>query len=218
MFRTEVVEKMKTFVFNDLFLENCACYEIMWINILEPDRPQITIGCMRMACWIHKAAHTTHTHTHTHSQYVILITLRASVLRYTYIVCLVWLVISVFCWEIWNCAIIFRINERVCGFWCFFDRAGPLSTGVVYSRLEERGYQMLCLCSCSSWGWACQGPKHVEDSNVTYMFILKCALKLVEEIILCMWMFSVVGRGSPCEQHRVLTQPLTVIMAMTLIR
>ena len=43
---------------------------------------------------------------------------------------------------------------------------------------------MLCLCSCSSLGWACQGPKHVEDSNVTYMFILKCALKLVEEIIL----------------------------------
>ena len=59
-----------------------------------------------------------------------------------------------------------------------------LSTGVVYSHLEERGYQMLCLCSCSSWGWACQGPKHVEDSNVTYMFILKCALKLFEEIIL----------------------------------
>ena len=58
------------------------------------------------------------------------------------------------------------------------------TTGVVYSRLEERGYQMLCLCSCSSWGWACQGPKHVEDSNVTHMFILKCALKLVEEIIL----------------------------------
>ena len=44
-----------------------------------------------------------------------------------------------------------------------------LSTGVVYSRLGERGYHMLCLCSCSSWGWACQGPKHVEDSNVTYM-------------------------------------------------
>ena len=60
----------------------------------------------------------------------------------------------------------------------------PLSTGVVYSRLEERGYQMLCLCSCSSWRWACQGPKLVEDSSVTYMFILNCALKLVEEIIL----------------------------------
>ena len=60
----------------------------------------------------------------------------------------------------------------------------PLSTGIVCSRQVERGYQMLCLCSCSSWRWACQGPKHVEDSNVTYMFILKCALKLVEEIIL----------------------------------
>ena len=59
-----------------------------------------------------------------------------------------------------------------------------LSTGVEYSRLEERGYQMLCLCSCSSWGWACQGPKHVEDSSVTYMLLLNCALKLVEEIIL----------------------------------
>ena len=43
---------------------------------------------------------------------------------------------------------------------------------------------MLCLCSCSSRGWACQGPKHVEDSNVTYMLLLNCELKLVEEIIL----------------------------------
>ena len=59
-----------------------------------------------------------------------------------------------------------------------------LSTGVVYSRLGERGYQILCLCSCSSWGWARQGPKHVEDSNVTYMLLLNCPLKLVEEIIL----------------------------------
>jgi len=32
---------------------------------------------------------------------------------------------------------------------------------------------------------ACQGPKHVED-NVTYMFILKCALKLVLKNILKM--------------------------------
>ena len=43
---------------------------------------------------------------------------------------------------------------------------------------------MLCLCSCSSRGWACQGPKHVEDSNVTYMLLLNCALNLVEEIII----------------------------------
>ena len=32
-------------------------------------------------------------------------------------------------------------------------------------------------------GWACQGPKHVEDSSVTYMLLLNCALKVVEEII-----------------------------------
>ena len=52
---------------------------------------------------------------------------------------------------------------------------------------------MLCLCSCSSWGWACQGPKHVEDSYVTYMLLLNCALKLVEEIIqeyVCLLRFS----------------------------
>ena len=60
----------------------------------------------------------------------------------------------------------------------------PVESGVVYSRLGERGYQMLYLCSCSSWGWARQGPKHVEYSNVTYMSLLNCALKLVEEIIL----------------------------------
>ena len=28
------------------------------------------------------------------------------------------------------------------------------------------------------------GPKHVEDSSLTYMLLLDCALKLVEEIIL----------------------------------
>ena len=64
------------------------------------------------------------------------------------------------------------------------------STGVVCSRLVERGYQMLCLCSGSSWRWACKGLKHVED-NVTYMLLLNCALKLVDEIILipcrCCW-------------------------------
>jgi hypothetical protein len=56
----------------------------------------MTIWLMRIACWITKATHT-HTHTHTHTQYVILIVFplqqwlleRASMLRYTCIVCLV---------------------------------------------------------------------------------------------------------------------------------
>ena len=38
----------------------------MWKNIVETDRPQMTIWRMRIACWITKA-------TGTHSEYVILI-------------------------------------------------------------------------------------------------------------------------------------------------
>ena len=37
----------------------------MWKNIVEPDRPQITIWRMRIACWISKA-------TDSHSEYVTL--------------------------------------------------------------------------------------------------------------------------------------------------
>ena len=58
--------------------------------MVEPDRPQMTIYRMRIACWITKA-------TNTHSEYVILIPFplqqwlheRASMLRYTYIACIV---------------------------------------------------------------------------------------------------------------------------------
>jgi hypothetical protein len=59
----------------------------MWKNMVEPDRPQMTIWRMRMARWIPKA-------TNTHSEYVILIAFplqqwlheRASMLHCTYIV------------------------------------------------------------------------------------------------------------------------------------
>jgi len=62
----------------------------MWKNIVEPGRPQMTIWRMRIACWVPKA-------TSTHLEYVILIAFplqrslheRASMLRYTYIACLV---------------------------------------------------------------------------------------------------------------------------------
>ena len=52
------------FVFNNSFT-NYAVYEIMWKTIVQPDRPQTTIRCVRIACWIPKA-------TNTHSKYVIL--------------------------------------------------------------------------------------------------------------------------------------------------
>jgi len=32
------------------FFENCPVYEIMWKNIVESDRPQMTIWRTRIAC------------------------------------------------------------------------------------------------------------------------------------------------------------------------
>jgi hypothetical protein len=86
-------ENKKThFVFNVFFFsfESRAVDEIMWKDIVQPDRPQTTTWRMRIACWITKA-------TLTHSEYVILVAFlphqwlheRASMLRYTYIACLV---------------------------------------------------------------------------------------------------------------------------------
>jgi len=71
---------------NFSFFENRVVRDIMWKNIVERGRPQMTIWCMRIGCWIPKA-------TDRHSEYVILIALalqqcsheRASLLRYTYI-------------------------------------------------------------------------------------------------------------------------------------
>jgi len=41
---TKFVEKIKThFRFNNSFSENRAFYDIMWKNVIEPDRPQTTI-------------------------------------------------------------------------------------------------------------------------------------------------------------------------------
>jgi hypothetical protein len=54
------------FVLNSFVFENLAVYEIIWKNILEPDRPQMTIRRMRTACWIPKA-------TNTPSEYVVLV-------------------------------------------------------------------------------------------------------------------------------------------------
>jgi hypothetical protein len=69
--------------------ENRAVYEIMWKNSAQPGRPQITIWCIRVAWRIPKATQL--------SEYVIPIAFpqqqwlheRTSMLRYTYIACLV---------------------------------------------------------------------------------------------------------------------------------
>jgi hypothetical protein len=70
-------------VFNSFYFENHAVCEIMWKNMVEPDRPQMTIWRMRIAWWLPEA-------TDIHSEYVILIALprqcmfheRASMLLY----------------------------------------------------------------------------------------------------------------------------------------
>jgi hypothetical protein len=92
-FRKKVVQKIKTrFHIQYSYPENCAVFELMWRNIVEPDRTQMTIWRMRFACWMTKA-------TDTHSQCVILnafslqkwLRERSSMLRYRpiYFACLV---------------------------------------------------------------------------------------------------------------------------------
>jgi hypothetical protein len=41
-------------VFSTVCFENRAVCEIMWKNMVEPDRPQMTIWRMRIACWTPK--------------------------------------------------------------------------------------------------------------------------------------------------------------------
>jgi len=71
------------------YFENHAVYEIMWKSIVKPERPQMTTWRMHIGRWIPKA-------TNTLSEYVIAVALlqqllhiRASVLRYASIACLV---------------------------------------------------------------------------------------------------------------------------------
>jgi len=68
MFQTEVVEKIKTHILSSVtfFPQNCAFYETMWKNIVEPGRSQMTVWYTHISCCIHKSANT-------HFEYVILI-------------------------------------------------------------------------------------------------------------------------------------------------
>ena len=101
MFQIKVVEKIKIHILCSItfFSEYRAVYEIMSTNMVGPERPQMAIW-LRVGCWISKATRArTHTHTHTHRNihYLFLMAFpcqqwfreRASVLRYTYIACLV---------------------------------------------------------------------------------------------------------------------------------
>jgi hypothetical protein len=91
MFQKKIVKKVKILIlYSVTFFENLPIYEVMWINIVEPDRPQITIWHICTAYWVPKA-------TNTHSEHVILIDFplqqwlheHAAVLGYAYITHLV---------------------------------------------------------------------------------------------------------------------------------
>jgi hypothetical protein len=59
MFQTKVLREIQNthFVFGNFFFENRTVYEKILKNIVELDRPQISVWRMRIACWITKAAH-----------------------------------------------------------------------------------------------------------------------------------------------------------------
>jgi hypothetical protein len=52
-------------MFDNFFSENGAFHEVIWKNMVDPDRQQMTKWLIRFACWKTKA-------TNTHSEYVIL--------------------------------------------------------------------------------------------------------------------------------------------------
>jgi len=103
MFQIKVVEEIKTDILCPAFFspENRAVYEMMWKNIVQSDRPHMTVWHKRISRWRGKA-------TDTHSEYVILIAFllqqwlheRALVLGYAYIAWLVFLSQALLCTSI----------------------------------------------------------------------------------------------------------------------
>ena len=60
MFQMKAVEEIKAHTLCLIIPppRNCAVYEIIWKNVVEPDRPQMTIWGMYFAFWMPKATHT----------------------------------------------------------------------------------------------------------------------------------------------------------------
>jgi len=65
---SKFVEKIKpNFLLHNVFLfGNRSVYEVTWKNTVEPDRLQMKIWCMHIACWIPK---TTKTHSECEKHY-----------------------------------------------------------------------------------------------------------------------------------------------------
>ena len=69
MLQTKVVAKVKTRIWGSvIFLKNLAICEEMHIHIVEPDRPQMIVWRMRIACWMTKATNV-HSENVTHTAF-----------------------------------------------------------------------------------------------------------------------------------------------------
>jgi hypothetical protein len=97
MSQSNVAKKLETHILCSIkcFSEKRAVCEIMWKNIVEPDRQQMTIWLTRIACWVTKA-------TDTYSQYITRIVFPlqqwfhecGSMLRHMYIAGIVMVILS----------------------------------------------------------------------------------------------------------------------------
>jgi len=80
MFWTNIVEKIKTHVLGSTVCfppKIRAVYEIMWENMVEPDRRQKTIwGPVRIAFWITKG-------TNLHSEFYVLLTVHPCIIFFS---------------------------------------------------------------------------------------------------------------------------------------
>jgi len=64
MFQTKVLEKIRRHILCLIYFPS-QNRELMWKNIVQPGKPQLTAWRLRIAHWIPKA-------TKTHSEYIIL--------------------------------------------------------------------------------------------------------------------------------------------------
>jgi hypothetical protein len=89
MFRTEFIEEIRTHILCSItfFKKSCRFWDNV-VNAVVQGRPQMTIWCMRIACWMSKATHMLticNTYCFSTAKWV---QECASVLRHMYIACL----------------------------------------------------------------------------------------------------------------------------------
>jgi hypothetical protein len=164
MFREQVVKKIEQHILCSikfLFSENPFVYEIMWKNMLEPDRTYMTIQ--------HSAEEVTKTRTQTHSQNVQInhqpnaTIFQFIILMFTY---------SSTCFgrfpdhhqELNDCSgsLWFYLRIVVIAVLCSWSARQSWPRTQHGYRHDKKSNQRLPLQSLSSWCWAGKSPKHVE--------------------------------------------------------